>query len=283
MALTLDAKTDRSCSLEEYVAYVAREVDLMDIDSVARSAPMLRALANNKGFLAESINREIIDWRNFQAQNIYTSPVFILAKGPGFAVRAFVWTTQHDPFHEIPHDHAFSLMTVGYWGSGYETLIYEYDRQRVVGRRDEPVELRFLERTTLPEGKVMFYRKFRDVHLQQPPRELSVSLNLIFDGTSRDTGFYFDLEAQKIAGSSGGLAVDGKLLLCDLARHLGDDTTASLLESLAPSHPSPPVRAAAFASLAALRPDSAREIWGRAAKDGDPMVRHAAAAALEGD
>jgi len=58
---------------------------------------------------------------------------------------------------ETPHDHNFELLTVGYLGEGYATVIHEYDGP-FEGEVGEKVDLRFLKRTSLPEHKVMFYR-----------------------------------------------------------------------------------------------------------------------------
>jgi hypothetical protein len=81
-------------------------------------------------------------------------------------------------------------MTVGFFGPGYETTIYEYDSSKVTGFVGESVDLRFLETTQLPPGKVMLYRPHADVHAQYPPSELSISLNLMVrDATEKRDQF----------------------------------------------------------------------------------------------
>jgi hypothetical protein len=49
MAVTLDADTQQVITLDEYVDFISREVDADDEASILASAPMLRALANNRG------------------------------------------------------------------------------------------------------------------------------------------------------------------------------------------------------------------------------------------
>ncbi|MCY1060694.1 hypothetical protein [Nannocystis sp. SCPEA4] len=260
MPLVFDITSERAISLEEYVEHMRREVDVRDLDSVAASAPMLAALAHDRSFLAARLGRELRDWSRFQADNDYISPSFILARGPGFFVRANVWTPRAAEapevqdrvnFYALGHDHNFSFLTVGYWGPGYETALYEVEPgsfEEVVGA---PVELRFVGRTTLSPGRVMLYRASRDVHEQAPPPELSISLNLMLvpPEASLVSQHYFDLEARRVAAVTG-LATRGRTALCRLAGLLGDPAFAGPLAQLAAEHPTPEVRRAAAAALA---------------------------------
>src|SRR3546814_8782480 len=85
-----------------------------------------------------------------------------------------------DPFfYGKAHDHNFSFLTVGYMGPGYWSEYYEYDYANVAGYVGEKVNLRYIEKSKLDEGKVMLYRIHRDVHLQLPADEMSVSLNIM--------------------------------------------------------------------------------------------------------
>src|SRR5262249_50680818 len=145
--------------------------------------------------------------------------------------------------YQIPHDHNFSFLTVGYWGAGYETAIYEYDRSRVSGRAGEPVQLSFLERTTLPRGKVMFYRALTDVHCQEPPEEFSISLNLVLPLAEPEEQLFFDLDSSTVTehGSAPGAGI---VALCRLATHLGGGHTIGALEEIAHRHACRRARAA---------------------------------------
>ena len=58
------------------------------------------------------------------------------------------------------------------------------------------VDLRFVEKSRLEQGKVMLYRAHRDVHLQLPADEMSVSINIVETSHSsvfRDQ-YRFDVE-----------------------------------------------------------------------------------------
>lgn len=262
MPVVLDAATDRAISLVEYVEHVQRSVDVRDLASVAESAPMLAALANDRGFLAEALCAELRGWQRFQADNDYISPSFILHRGRDWFVRANVWTPRvgDEPgtqdrvnFYALGHDHNFSFLTVGYFGPGYETLLYEVEPGSFAEEVGAPVELRFVGRTTLARGQVMLYRASRDVHEQVPPPELSISLNLMLvpPEASLVSQHYFDLEARKVAAVTG-LATIGRVGLCRLAGIIGDATLADPLARLARTHPTPEVRRAAAAALATV-------------------------------
>lgn len=295
MALTLAAQTDEIISLEEYVDYVSREVDVEDEDSVLASAPKLRALANNRLFVAQHLTEELRSWRAFQATNTYTAPTLMLAKTALFAVRANVWeppggtpeAREHQKalyYYQVPHDHNFSFLTIGYFGPGYETAIYERDPDALVGVPGERVDMRFLERTTLPEGKMMYYRASRDIHSQDHPQALSLSINLLLSQPrlQHQDQFLFDLDAGVISEVAGNSGTSSRVLPCRLACHFSDDGTADALADIAEKHPTPRVRATAFESLAALSGGSARQVWRRGESDGHPLVRLRARQALAG-
>ncbi len=254
MALTIDSQTTEVISLEDYREHVIHRVNVRDLDSVCASASKLRALANNKTFLIEHFNQSLRDWRNFQVANSYTAQTLILGSGPDFVIRANIWTPptedtnlrneQKNLFvYDVPHDHNFSFLTIGYFGPGYETTIYEYDPKSVTGKIGEKVDLRFLETTTLPTGKMMLYRMSRDIHSQNYPTSLSISLNLLLapPETNQREQFLFDLESSRIAQYARNSA-STRLTMCRIARHIGDARTASLLDELSRKHGSPRVR-----------------------------------------
>ena len=293
MALTIDSQTTNVSSLEEYQEYVTNRVNVRDLDSVCSSADQLKALANNKTFLIEHFNRSLRDWRNFQLANSYTAQTLLLGSGPDFVIRANIWTPLTNDaslraeqkrlfVYDVPHDHNFSFLTVGYFGPGYETTIYEYDPGRVTGKIGEKVDLRFLETTTLPAGKMMLYRMSRDVHTQNYPENFSISLNLLLapPETNQREQFLFDLESSRIAQYARNTA-STRLMMCRVARYIGNARTATLLDELASGHSSARVRLTATESLAMLEPSSGSRIWSRATEDESPVVREYAVKQLE--
>ena len=294
MAITIPCETDSVLDLDEYVAYVRDNVDFRDEDSLADSAPKLRQLANNRDLIVDRINRELDDWDTFQTDNTYTSQTVMLAVGKDFYVRANMWLPPaalpqdrewQDKlfFYRVAHDHNFSFLTVGHLGPGYETTIWEYDRDGVKGELGEHVALRLLERTVLDEGKVMLYRACRDIHSQEHPRECSISINLVASPPEvhQTTQYLFDTDEGKIM-SRLQKAVSGHVFLCSLAQHIGNGATPPILEKILHTHYSSRVRVAAATALAALEPAAARpDVWRSVLADTDESVRRIAVRALD--
>jgi hypothetical protein len=252
MARSWETRSDRVATLEELVEFVEAKVDLRDPETVCRAAPLLGQLANDRALLARTIVEELADWETFQRQNKYYSPAFILARRPGFVVRAIPWLpdpgaeARLDPFYGVAHNHTMAFLTAGYLGPGYATEIYECDADRLPAEVGARVELRALERTTLPPGKVMYYRYLADVHTQRPPPALSVSLSLLVLTPGLDTRdqHYFDVARGTVAGLGGPMNA-ARAALCAIAGSLDPAGSAATLARVSAAHPSAIVRAAA--------------------------------------
>jgi hypothetical protein len=286
MALTIPCNTNRVASVDEYLEHVSTKVDLRDMDSVAASAPMLRALANDRELVVRELNQRI---ENYLADGaIPSAQALLLGRGNDFYVRAAIWPaisdmasgrTYQDQFaYNLAHDHNFSFLTVNYLGPGYETEIYEYDYERVEGYIGEPIDLRFLEKVRFGAGTVMLYRASRDVHVQYAPSELTITLNLMIahpDVRIRDQ-FFFDLTSRTIASYPPEIAASSRALLLNLAGFLGDGDTQQLLSDIATRHPCRRTRLGAFEAWSRQRSGDSASIWEKASADPAPLVANAA-------
>ena len=285
MALVIPTDTRASISIDDYVESV-RRLNLRDLDSLVDSAPMLRALANDRTLVVRHINQEIEN--SFKASYLPSAQTIFLGGGTDFYVRAAVWPSSaavsggrlyQDKFaYHTAHDHNFTFLTVNYLGPGYETEIYEYDYETIEGHAGESVDLRFLEKVRFGQGSVMLYRANRDVHIQYPPEELSVTLNLMIslpEVRGRDQ-YYFDTARKTILEYVPDTETSKGVALIKMAAHLGDDTTLGLLRELAGKHPSHRIRLNALEALATREPARQGEIWQAACNDPAPLVVHAA-------
>ena len=283
MPRLIDPPTGPEYDLEEVVARLDESgVDLSDEASLARAADLLAGLQRNRSFLADRIIAELkASYADQLAANRYSAQVFLLHRSPrGNFLRANLWPAATDAVYAasgpaafaygLPHDHNFHFLTIGYWGPGYVSDYYDYDDEAVDGRLGEPLNLRFVERSELSEGRMMLYRAHRDIHSQLPPTSLSVSLNIMDEGEHipwRDQ-YIVDLQHGTIAKRPT-LTPSEMLLRC--AVHLTDNGK-DIAEQFVRAHPVPRVRANAIAALAAVAGDR-QAILEQGLADRDARVR----------
>lgn len=246
-------------TLRECLAQIdAKGFDPRDEVSLANAAHALAGLAANRSFLGDLL----IDGLRNEAANADTAygPQAIMLSPPrhGYFLRANIWPARGDPAFEasgaasfvygLPHDHNFDFLTVGYFGPGYVSDYWEYDYASVSGEVGEPVELRFVERSRLSQGRVLHYRAHRDVHCQRPPTSLSVSLNICAANPAQGwfDQYRFDLPMQ--SGQSGAGRIAGVLnasaneVMLRLGVASGHDGARALAREFAVNHPSAAMR-----------------------------------------
>lgn len=278
---------EATCTLAECIGALAQSgFHPEDDDNLHRSAKWLRRLGNERDFLGDMLIAELANrHREETGENAYGPQAMILSP-PGvgnFFLRANIWPSADEhmyrasgaaPFvYDLPHDHNFHFLTVGYFGPGYWSDYYEYDFEAVTGWSGEPVELRFVERSRLEEGKIMLYRAHRDVHRQLPPDALSVSLNIMH--TSGAQGWMdqygFDIDQGRVTRILSGGSSEAFLRI---AVGLGSEEAVDLAERFGRTHPSDRMRLAAWSALAAAAPDiEARDaVWHRAGGAGSLLV-----------
>lgn len=283
MPLTIDPPPGPALDLAEVAARLDESgVDLANEASIARCTDLLVGLQRNRDFLADRVIAALKESYADQLEiNRYSAQVFLLHRGArGFYLRANLWPAATDAVtaasgpaafsYGVPHDHNFSFLTAGYFGPGYVSDYYDYDPEAVDGRLGEPLGLKFVDRHSLSQGKMMLYRAHRDIHSQLPPESLSVSLNIMDEGDHvpwRDQ-YIIDLEARTIAKRP--TLTSGEMLL-RCAVHLTDNGR-DIAEVFAKAHPVPRVRANALAALAAVAVDPGA-VLERGMVDADARVR----------
>ncbi len=122
--------------------------------------------------------------------------------------------------YDLVHNHDFNLVTKGIIGSGYETDVYRFDADKLLGAIGESVNLEFQGRFRLSEGSVMWYEKFHDVHTQYAPDSFSMSFNVIPKDRDIWHGqFIFDRQSNTVKefARNGSTRILGLMnLLCEL-------------------------------------------------------------------
>lgn len=276
-----------ACSLEECTAALDESgFDPADEQSLLHAAGWLGRLGRNRDFLGDMLVDRLADRHGPDPiENAYGPQAIVLTgMHQGYFLRANIWPAESDHCYRAsggrsfvygaPHDHNFDFLTVGYFGPGYVSDYYEYDYEAVAGYDGEAAGLRFVERSALPEGRLMHYRAHRDVHSQLPPESLSVSLNIM--AASPVSGWFdqyrFDLDAGEVTQV---LNPGSSEVFLRMAVALGGDEALNLADHLGRSHPSSRLRLASFEARSMMEPDPAARdaVWREAELSGDRMLQ----------
>ena len=266
MVTTLKDPVSQVLDEQEYHEVVKHRIDLADYDSLCEHAPALKALSNNKSFLANIMTRDLVAYMDGAQNRTFNPNSIIVFHARDYTVRANVWMPLHTDANKrslekrafsyhAPHDHNYNFTTVGYYGVGYESALYEHEFPEGQRPEEGDLDLRFIERIQLHEGTTMSYRAFRDVHEQHPPADVSVSLNLLAHPSelSGQKQFFFNVPGKAIASVVGN-SFEALAAHIRMSRHIGDDDTIEPLMMLAQTHQAISVRQAALDELMAMKP-----------------------------
>lgn len=293
MAYTVVCRNTDRVTLEEYANWIETHVDMCDEQSVLESAPMLRALANNRDILIERFNNDLLEFES-KPPSPYSQSSFVLysrsRKTDYFYVRGNIWAVptrgQYYSEHEerlfsyhLAHGHNFDFLTTNWFGPGYTTDIYEYDYHAIEGYVGEKVDMRLLETVDFTDEKVMYYRRFRDLHLQYPPKSLSISLNLMSSLPEhiKQDQFQFDIKTGTISGYPPTMVTSRRISVLEMARFIHNDRTIDLLDSLLRRHDSRRLRTACLDVLMQVQPGEREHFLRIASAQPEYLMREAVA------
>lgn len=274
-----------SCSLGDCLAALdASGFDPREEESLLHAASWLGRLNANRDFLAEVMLAELKDTSGSQEEaSAYGAQVVMLSPlGGEYFMRANFWPSRDEHSfrasgqnafsYELPHDHNFDFLTVGYFGPGYASDYYEFDYDSVEGIVGEKANLRFIERSTLEPGKLMHYRAHRDVHSQLPPESLSVSVNIMHAGGAQGwlDQYRFDVERDTISGV---ISAGGSEIFLRVAVGLDHPEAHDLADHFARNHVSDRMRLVALEAKAGVLDLAARdELWRLAERNGSRLI-----------
>lgn len=277
---------DAACEPGECVeALEATGFDPREEESLAHAALWLRRLGNNRTFLGDMLLEELKARHRIEDERTSYGPqvVMLSRTGGSFFMRANIWPSEAEHtlrasgrssfVYELPHDHNFDFLTLGYFGPGYWSDYYEFDYEALDGWKGEPAGLRFIERSRLEPGKIMHYRAHLDVHRQLPPDALSVSLNILH--VSRAQAWFDQYRFDTDRNVVGGIVNEGASeCLLRIAAGLGRTEAIDLAGQFARHHPSDRMRLAAWEALAGVLTDDAGRdaVWREAETSGSRMV-----------
>lgn len=233
--------SDETITLEEFLQKCDKQLNPADELSIASMGSSLAALARNKAEFSAFFNAQLLDVlennKSLQGGR-NTEQTFILAKGEKYTVRLALWgvakarggSTQWDNafyVYELAHNHRFSLLTVGLHGPGYITENYSIDIAPQILTPGSIADIARHPDQQLHEGTVLLYRKWHDIHIQHPPKEFSMSLNLIVEDISIPQ-YLFDVDKSRVGNQISGP-------YCDLSNilRISDAYAPSLKQSVA--------------------------------------------------
>ena len=184
--------------------FVNNKMKDLNIEKIAID---LKKFSNTKDLFVNFLNIELKNLDDFQKINPYGIQSFLMYTNSDFFIRANIWPPLSKDFDKvnfsygIPHDHNFDLITIGHLGPGYITELWEYDKSKIRGEKEEFVDLKKHKKVTLSEGKVLYMEKSKDIHIQHPPQDISISINFMtrLDATQSNQ-YYFDIQNNTISG-----------------------------------------------------------------------------------
>lgn len=260
MTKVFDLGVQSSIDLDTF-SQAAASVNLDSEDDIATLAPELNKLSNNKKWMEQFILEGLEDVGNFQRENLYSPQSYILRNvGDRAFLRFAIWAPKsfgeqldEDAFYsyKTAHNHDFSLLTAGYLGPGYWTSIYRLKHDgKVIGYPGEAIDIEFVERIQLEQGRVILYEAGKDIHIQYEPTDLSISLNLIVAQPDKNIRqLYYDTEHHRIIGYVGTPGMKRGVFFRFAAAMPTNEVHKSLVE-IASRHSCEKTRLYAFRALA---------------------------------
>ena len=213
MVYVSDQSTKDEVSEDELVKFVNQNVNPDNIDSIMNAVPMLAAY-NNQDVIGTIFKKYLENYREGSLAKSYTPQSYPIAVGSSFLLRMNLWTpcaVRQDlqlakiertmNSIDVAHDHNFNLLTIGHFGPGYNTDLFEYDERTISGFVGEKVDLTSTGSAQLSRGKVILFEQNMDIHIQHAPESISASLNLVFQssGGSNNRQYVFDTQAGRIS------------------------------------------------------------------------------------
>lgn len=270
MAHIIQGDEPRALSLSDYMNYIKNNLDEKSSESMLEHAWALRALANDRDFVLDAIHKHANDIADGEWKSGIGGASIILAEEEKFYLRANIWMpspinrlAENLNFYsyDLPHDHNFTFLTVGYMGSGYKTKLYKYDYNSVLGIEGEESGAEYCGVAQLSPGTMMLYEAGKDIHIQFPPESPSISLNLIIRPVlGQETQQYIFSRDAKIIVAGSSDTVTNRLALLDFFRDHNDRQTIAEVTRIALENRCLRTQACALSVLRDLDGDIAAKI-----------------------
>lgn len=211
MAEIYDGLAGRAIGIDAFFARLSEiRAPRFSAEHIARCALHLAELARHEDLIWDHLAacRDAAGWN----RTLLAPHSFVLASTDHALLRANLWSpirpssafADHERAlqgYDLAHNHDFHLLSVGYFGPGSRTELYRFDPDTADGSCPRPVQLERRGEAVLSRGRVIYYEKYADVHVQRAPSELSISINLVFrHETDERDQLLFDVERSMVLG-----------------------------------------------------------------------------------
>lgn len=229
-------------SLAQFVEFARAQTCLDDYSTLEAIGPRLRAFAANTEFFQDHMRHEFgkVLAADRSNRDFYGANTMTIFEDERFMLRFNFWLPERDfspgieKFfaYDLAHDHNFDFLTVGCFGPGYRTSLYQYDRTSVQGLPGEATDLQFIGEERLSPGKVMLFHRGLDVHTQWAPEDLSGSLNFVvrIPKGRLERQYMFDLVNRKVITT---VNLNYREFVLNAASLLGDEHSLELAQNMA--------------------------------------------------
>ncbi|NHB89648.1 MULTISPECIES: hypothetical protein [Photorhabdus] len=292
MAVKLAVEPDTQITLAALIEYLTDSgvierlsASCYNQDDMLNTASRLKGFALNHHEVLQHVSNALATPETFQYTNNGQSQSYVLYTCPVFVLRLMVWIPVGFQARSIPfsyryaHDHAFDLMSVGFFGPGYRTSLYGFDYAHIEQSNNGETPLSYAGDMFLEEGDIIYYYANKDVHIQHEPVSLSASLNLIIPKSvpsARQTIFELSESEGRIVGKpkfNSLQRVISQRSIFSVMAYQGNPRTQRLLIHIAKTHQAEEARAMAWAAI--LRHQISQSLIDSALDDNSNYVRNA--------
>lgn len=232
----------------EFIAGIGETSSLIEPIEAERLAKLLIGFSNTENLLESSLNAFKGMLLAQDTNILYDTQSIILIKEPKYFVRANIWpnldthtkasTRQYNNTYsyKVPHNHGFSFLTACHYGPGYTTDVCEmtlsresYDRLKI----GEEFPRSKIQEHQLKKGTALQFDSIYDIHVQHPPEDMTITLNLVFhEDILHIPQYVVDLERSVTVSRPNGSAYTRQRILGDIAMGLGNPFSKQINEIL---------------------------------------------------
>lgn len=266
----------------------AQRTDVGTAEGLLSLGETFAKLGNNREFLSAFFANFIKHQAINDPLAVLLSQSVVLARRKDFYLRANFWLpaegiSESESIlfaYDQPHDHNFDLLSLAYCGDGYVSHGYTYNYDTTIGYVGEKVPLNPLGPHKHECGDVLMYECNKDIHIQKPPIDASITLNLIPLENQNGLRDQYFFEIDNVASTVGIIRKhapniqERRRYLFDIAKHVANDEMVGIFRDIALRHECSRTRYEALRSLKTADSDVHDEMVFALRDDPAPIVRH---------